>query len=64
MKLEQVKTNTYPLDISVRGFYNVCMRGINSVGRVSALQAGCQRFESAILHKYLKRYCHGKEDLS
>jgi hypothetical protein len=24
--------------------------GINSVGRVPALQAGCQRFKSAILH--------------
>ena len=25
-------------------------RGISSVGRAPALQAGCQRFESAILH--------------
>ena len=28
-----------------------CMlRGINSAGRVPALQAGCQEFESPILH--------------
>ena len=28
-------------------------RGISSVGRAPALQAGCQRFESAILHEFL-----------
>ena len=29
----------------------VLIWGISSVGRAPALQAGCQRFESAILHK-------------
>ena len=37
---------------SIRGFesHPFRSRGISSVGRAPALQAGCQRFESAILH--------------
>ena len=36
----------------MRVITDVISRGISSVGRAPALQAGCQRFESAILHRY------------
>ena len=48
---------------SIRGFesHPFRSRGINSVGRVSALQAGCQRFESAILHSRIANTAHVAE---
>ena len=37
--------------ISTQSVVGDTTRGVSSVGRAPALQAGCQRFKSATLHK-------------
>jgi hypothetical protein len=51
LKMKNVKLKMKNIQFSIFNFqFLILERGFSSVGRAPALQAGCQRFESANLH--------------